>query len=55
MVSDPDTVFVNLHIDADPSFGSSQSKTGALLSQGFFFDRKKKKKIILFSMCFFSS
>jgi len=53
MVSDPDTVFVNLHIDADPSFGSSQSKTGTLLSQGSFFDRKKKEDNIILDMFFF--
>jgi len=38
MVSDPDTVFVNLRIDEESAFVSSQSKTEPLSYQGFFLD-----------------
>jgi hypothetical protein len=42
MASDPDDVLVKLYINENPSGGSSQSKTGALLPQGFFLVEGKK-------------
>jgi hypothetical protein len=44
MVTDPDTVFVNLRIDDDLSFVTSQSKKGALSSQGSFSFIAKKRR-----------
>lgn len=35
MITDPDTVFVNLRIDEEPSFTTPQSKISTLISQGF--------------------
>jgi hypothetical protein len=39
MVSTPDTVYIELRVDDNPSFVSSQSKIGEPY-QGFFFDEK---------------
>ncbi len=47
MVSNTDTIYVNLRIDEDPSFVRSQSKTGASY-QGFSMMRNNSRKMTLF-------
>ncbi|CAF1076235.1 unnamed protein product [Rotaria sordida] len=50
MSSDPDTVFVDLHIDKHPSFDNLQSKTGTFSSEGSCY-WNKVLLIILIVLC----